>query len=111
MRQWWGGLALPMGGVGGVKVAPEARGQGVGRALMTELLAVMAQRGYPLSVLYPATAHIYRSLGWEIAGGNHRATIRGRSLASLLGADPSLGDEPAARPALRRTGPQDADEV
>jgi predicted acetyltransferase len=114
MRQWWGGRALPMGGVGGVKVAPEARGQGIGRALMTELLALMARRGYVLSVLYPATAHIYRSLGWELAGGGYRATIPGRSLASLLGADPDLGGEqaPALRgPALRRAGPQDADEV
>ncbi len=38
MRQWWHGRALPMAGVGGVKVAPEQRGRGVGRALMTELL-------------------------------------------------------------------------
>ncbi len=95
MRQWWGGRALPMGGVGGVKVAPEARGQGVGRALMTEVLAVMSRRGYALSALYPATAHIYRSLGWEIAGGGYRATIPGRSLGSLLAADPNLG-EPAS---------------
>lgn len=115
MRQWWGGLALPMGGIGGVKVAPEARGQGVGRALMTEVLALLSRRGYALSVLYPATSHIYRSLGWELAGANYRATIPGRSLASLLAADPHLGGQSAAGrppgPALRRSGPQDADEV
>jgi predicted N-acetyltransferase YhbS len=127
IRQWWGGLALPMGGVGGVKVAPEARGQGVGRAVMTELLALMSRRGYALSVLYPATANIYRSLGWELAGGNYRATIPGRSLASLLAGDPRLSDEPPGplspsgtaggsggsppRPALRRVGPEDAEEV
>src|SRR5215470_11652668 len=78
MRQWWGGLALPMAGVGGVKVAPEVRGRGVGKALMTELLAIMSQRGYPLSVLYPATARLYRSLGWEFAGGSYQATVPGR---------------------------------
>ena len=55
MRQFWHGRAVPMGGVGGVKVAPEARGRGIGRALMTAVLAAMAERGYPLSALYPAT--------------------------------------------------------
>ena len=42
---------------------------------MTALLGVIAGRGYPLSVLYPATAPIYRSLGWELAGGLYRAAV------------------------------------
>lgn len=46
MRQWWHGRAVPMAGVGGVTVAPEYRGQGVGRALMTALTELMAERGY-----------------------------------------------------------------
>ncbi len=116
LRQWWHGRTLPMAGVGGVKVAPEARGRGVGKALMTALLGVLAERSYPLAVLYPATAHIYRSLGWEFAGGNYRAVVPGRSLVSLLPPDPALGAAPAdsgpAEPsALRRAGPADADEV
>ena len=78
MRQWWHGRAVRMAGVGGVKVAPEQRGRGTGRALMTELLRVIADRGYPLSVLYPATAPLYRSLGWEMAGGMYRAVIPAR---------------------------------
>jgi predicted N-acetyltransferase YhbS len=45
MRQWWHGRALPMAGVGGVKVAPEQRGRGTGRALMTELLRPQRRRG------------------------------------------------------------------
>jgi predicted acetyltransferase len=104
MRQWWHGRAVPMAGVGGVKVAPEQRGRGTGRALMTELLRVIADRGYPLSVLYPATAPLYRSLGWELAGGLYRGVIEARSLASLLPAD-GLAQ---ALPALRRAGPEDA---
>lgn len=149
MRQYWHGRALPMAGVGGVKVAPEARGRGVGRALMAELLGAMAERGYPLSVLYPATAHIYRSFGWELAGGHYRAEVPGRSLGPLLPPDPEVGlpgqiggpavsagaggsalpaapagaggsAVPAApveaglagrRPAVRRAGPDDAEEV
>ena len=39
MRQWWHGRSLPMAGVAAVMVAPEFRGRGVGRTLMTEVLA------------------------------------------------------------------------
>ena len=49
MRQWWHGKSLPMAGVAGVKVAPEYRGRGAGRALMTELIPLMAGRGYPVT--------------------------------------------------------------
>jgi predicted acetyltransferase len=118
MRQFWHGRAVPMAGVGGVKVAPEARGRGVGRALMAALLGAMAARGYSLSALYPATAHLYRSLGWEMAGGHYRAEVPGRSLGSLLPPDPqvpippdSLDPVPAGPPPLRRAGPADADDV
>jgi predicted acetyltransferase len=110
MLQWWHGRAVRMAGVGGVKVAPEQRGRGTGRALMTELLRVIADRGYPLSVLYPATAPLYRSLGWELGGGLWRAEIAARSLASLLPADgpaQPLQDPPR----LRRASADDAGEV
>lgn len=114
MRQWWGGRVVPMAGVGGVKVAPEARGRGVGKALMTDLLGTLARRGYPLSALYPATAHLYRSLGWELAGGHYRAEVRGRSLGSLIPPDPEVpGDAglDGGRPAVRRATPDDAGAV
>ena len=80
MRQWWHGRPVPMAGVAGVQVAPEYRGQGVGRAVMTALAELMTERGYPLSVLYPATMTIYRSLGWEIAGHLHEAVLPARAL-------------------------------
>ena len=111
MRQWWHGRPVRMAGVGGVTVAPEERGRGVGRALMTELLRVIASRGYPLSALYPATAPIYRSLGWELAGGLYRAVIPARSLASLLPASVAAGSPPDPPPGLRRAGPGDAEHV
>ena len=72
MRQYWLGQPVKMAGVASVKVAPEHRGRGIGRTLMTEALNLIAERGYPLSALYPATTPIYRSLGWELAGGKHR---------------------------------------
>ncbi len=107
LRQWWHGRALRMAGVGGVKVAPEARGRGIGTALMTELLGVIAGRGYPLSVLFPATAPVYRSLGWELAGGFYEAVIPARSLATPLPAEVPAGPPPA----LRRARPDDAGQV
>ena len=114
MRQWWHGRSLPMAGVAAVMVAPEFRGRGVGRTLMTEVLAAIASRGYPLSVLYPATTPIYRSLGWEMAGGEYHASLPARSLRSLLTPDISrntvgtLADDQAgglhAAPFRRATG-------
>jgi predicted acetyltransferase len=117
MRQWWRGRSLPMAGVAGVKVAPEARGLGAGRALMTELLRGMAERGYVLSTLYPATAQLYRSLGWEMAGGHYVAEIPARSLLSLLPPDPEVpangtgGPSAPARPDIRRATPADAEQM
>jgi predicted acetyltransferase len=104
LRQWWYGRAVPMAGVAGVKVAPEYRGQGVGRALMTALTELMTMHGYPLSVLFPATMTIYRSLGWEIAGHRHEAVLPSRALATLPRADVKAAG-------VRRPGPDDAAEV
>ena len=104
MRQWWYGRPVPMAGVAGVKVAPEYRGQGVGRALMTGLTELMTMRGYPLSVLFPATMTIYRSLGWEIAGHLHEAVLPSRALGALPRADVQAAG-------IRRPGPDDAAEV
>jgi GNAT superfamily N-acetyltransferase len=95
MRQWWQGRAVPSAGVASVKVAPEHRGQGIGRRLMTAVLDLIAEHGYPVSALYPATMPLYRSLGWELAGGRSEATVPARSLHSLLPPDP---DAPAAAP-------------
>jgi predicted acetyltransferase len=114
MRQWWCGRPVPMAGVSGVKIAPEDRGRGIGRRIMTALLEDIAARGYPLSVLYPATMPIYRSLGWELAGGRYSMTVPSRSLWSLMPPDTAVPDASAgerARPGLRRAGPADATAV
>ncbi len=122
MRQWWNGRSLPMAGVAGVKIAPEERGRGTGRALMTRLLAVMAAGGYPVSVLFPSTAPLYRSLGWEVAGGLWQTALDARSLSPLLPPDSSMASQqsvpaaPQAGPqalaaAVRRAVPDDAAEV
>jgi predicted acetyltransferase len=92
MCQWWHGRAVPMAGVAGVTVAPEYRGQGVGRALMTALTGLMAERGYPLSALYPATMAIYRSLGWEIAGHRQEAVLPSRALSAVAASNSTVAE-------------------
>ena len=112
MRQWWLGRPVPMAGVSSVTVAPEYRGRGIGRMLMTALLEEIAAQGYPLSALFPATMPLYRSLGWELAGARDTVVIPARSLLRLMPPDarpPEAGTVPAT--GLRRAGPGDAEAV
>jgi predicted acetyltransferase len=115
MRQWWRGQSLPMAGVASVKVAPEHRGRGIGRQLMTSTLDLIAERGYPLSALYPATMPIYRSLGWELGGSRYTAVLPSRELRSLMRPDAALPRDiaPADGTAVdvRRASPGDAASV
>jgi predicted acetyltransferase len=97
--QWWHGRAVPMGGVAAVCVAPEERGRGIGRRLAADLFELMPDR--PLSALFPATAPVYRSVGYEHAGAQHWLTIRPEPLRALTGA-------PVA---VRRAEPSDAAKV
>lgn len=64
-HQWWGGREVPMVGVAGVAVRPEARGAGLVRRLL-EL--GLADHDQPISVLFPTAPGIYRRLGWELVG-------------------------------------------
>ncbi|WP_208641374.1 GNAT family N-acetyltransferase [Micromonospora arborensis] len=66
--QWWTGRAMPAADVAGVAVAPEARGRGVARAMLTALLRGAHERGAAISALYPTVAAPYRAFGWEAAG-------------------------------------------
>ncbi|MQY09771.1 GNAT family N-acetyltransferase [Actinomadura macrotermitis] len=102
MGQWWHGRRVSMGGVGGVAVVPEARGRGLGRALMTEVLRRCADFGHAVSMLYPATTPLYRSLGWEHAGSRDEVELRTEFLR--------VARAETAVP-VRRAGPDDAAEV
>ncbi|NDU72668.1 GNAT family N-acetyltransferase [Actinomadura sp. DSM 109109] len=101
MTQWWHGRAVSAAGVSAVTVAPEERGRGLGRRLMTDLLERCADLGHPVAMLYPATTRLYRSLGWEHAGGRHHVDLATEALRTIA----------AERVPVRRAGPADAAEV
>lgn len=95
------GAVLPMGGVTGVAVAPHATGRGVARRLMQDLFDLMRERGHPISALYPSTATLYRSVGYEVAG---LWTKRSFPLTDLA---PSASNDIT----VTQTGPDDYDTV
>ncbi|MDT7784759.1 MAG: hypothetical protein QOF58_3178 [Pseudonocardiales bacterium] len=66
--QFYGGAAVPMGGIGGVAVNGATRGRGVAGALLDKALSTMREHGQPISVLYATVPNLYRGRGWERAG-------------------------------------------
>ena len=82
-EQWWGGRRVVAADVGGVVVAPEVRGTGVARALLTRLLADARDRRAAVSALYPTVSAAYRSLGWEVTGGTLAASLDTASLPAV----------------------------
>ena len=83
MRQFFGGRAVPMGGVHSVAVVPDRRGRGLGKRLLLELCAGMRERGEALSTLFPATSRPYRAVGYELAGTMCWRRITPRALEML----------------------------
>jgi len=67
-EHWFGGRLVPTSGVAGVAVVPEQRRGGLGRLVLTRLLAQARERGAAISTLYPTTPFPYRALGWEDVG-------------------------------------------
>src|SRR5687768_13316524 len=61
---FFGGRAISACGIGGVAVAAEARGRGLGTLLMRDALSELRAGGTALSSLYPATVPIYRQTGY-----------------------------------------------
>jgi predicted acetyltransferase len=74
MGQYFGGRSVPMVGIAGVAVAPEARGRGVAKSLMSHCMREIAAEGTALSCLYASTQSLYRLVGFEQAG--HRFQTR-----------------------------------
>jgi predicted acetyltransferase len=99
MGQHFGGKSVSMAGIAGVAVAPEARGHGAARWMMSRAMQEAQEDGFALSALYASTQGLYRQVGYEQAGYRcmikvlpHRIDVRAR--------EPEVrplteGDEPA----------------
>ena len=66
--QWFGGRRLPCAGISGVAVAPQARSRDLARRMLVTSLQRAAEEGEVVAALYPTTAALYRSVGFEVAG-------------------------------------------
>jgi predicted acetyltransferase len=82
-RQFFGGAAVPMGGLASVSVDPYARGRGVATALLDAALPAMRERGQVLSALYASVTALYRGRGWERVGVNERLKLPTAALRSV----------------------------
>lgn len=78
-----GGRRLPTAGICAVVVAPEARGRGVGTALLRAGLDAARERGEVLASLFPLTRGLYRAHGFELAGAHPQATLDTAALAAV----------------------------
>jgi len=66
--QYFGGRPVTSGGIGSVSVAAHARGRNIARRMMWDALERLRVYGCAISALYPTTATLYRSVGYEVAG-------------------------------------------
>lgn len=75
LHLWWGERQVPMGGIGGVACAADARGRGHTGRLLTESLRQMREAGQYTSGLYPFAYAFYRRFGWEWVGEERHHTV------------------------------------
>lgn len=84
--QMWGGREVSAVGYAGVAIAPEARGFGLAKTLMSETMREAAKHA-ALALLYPSTLHLYRSVGFETGG---QALRMEAPISSFVRGDASL---------------------
>ena len=75
MGQFFGGRSVPMVGIAGVAVRPDASRRGVATALMHECMRELAREGVALSSLYASTQTLYRKADFEPAGSRFVANL------------------------------------
>lgn len=102
-HQFFGGRAVPAGGIATVAVDPHARGRGVASALLDTALGAMREAGQPVSILFAATPPLYRGRGWEQVGAAEHVQVPVPVLAALpSGRAPTRRAVEADLPALHR---------
>lgn len=82
---FFGGRSVPALGIGGVAVAPEARGRRVAERLVVEVLREFRRQGFAISTLFPATVPVYRRCGYEYMSLRVRFRAPLRSLPRAAG--------------------------
>lgn len=114
LEAWFGGLRVRVAGIASIGVAPEARGRGVGSAMLEHLCRTAAARGDALAVLYAFRQGFYARAGFANASTYrrlrlHPASIPWRAQPELRVRAASGADQPAMQAcwdhvAKRRTG-------
>lgn len=100
---WLHGRRVPTQHVASVAVPPEHRGSGLAAAWMRAAVQHGARAGAGLSMLFPATVALYRSVGYEHAGAFPRYRLDARRVPSL-GPPLRRADGEADWAAIRRCG-------
>jgi predicted acetyltransferase len=80
MRAGFGGRLVRMGGIGSVAVAAEARGRGIGSALMHELHRRADARGDAVTMLYAFRRGFYSRFDYVPVSSTKRLSIAPRSV-------------------------------
>jgi predicted acetyltransferase len=83
--QYFGGRRLACAGISGVAVAPQARSRNLARRMVIESLERAAADGELIAALYPTTAALYRSVGFEVAGWWNQVGVPISELPSVDG--------------------------
>ena len=113
---WFGGRAVRVGAIASVGVAPEARGRGIGAALLADLHDQALARGAAITLLYPFRQGFYARHGYAAVTPSRRivthpgalpaAWARGGALTlrAASGLDRDAIIEAYERAAARSTG-------
>jgi predicted acetyltransferase len=80
---WFGGRLVPACGIAGVIVAPELRGTGLARLVLTHLLHAARGRGAVIATLFRTSPEVYRAFGCEEVGAMTRVAVPAAVLAEL----------------------------
>lgn len=116
LEAWFGGERVRVGGIASIGVAPEARGRGVGSAMLEHLCRISAARGDAVAVLYAFRQGFYARAGFATASSYRRLRLHPASIPPSWRAQSELRARAASgedRPALeacwehvarRRTG-------